>query len=58
MKNLLLALAVVAIASVSSLQAADTKAKESSCSSCCSKKSAITKADSTAKGASQLIAKR
>jgi positive regulator of sigma E activity len=58
MKKLLLATLLVAVASVTGLQAAETKAKDSSCSSCCSKKSAITKADSTAKGASHLIAKR
>lgn len=33
------------------------KAKAADCSACCSKKG-VTKADSTAKGASQLIAKR
>lgn len=34
------------------------KAKAADCSACCSKKAVTKKADSTAKGASQLIAKR
>lgn len=39
-------------------KACSEKAKATDCSACCSKKAVTKKADSTAKGASQLIAKR
>lgn len=41
-----------------SAKACADKAKATDCSACCSKKAITKKADSTAKGASQLIAKR
>jgi len=70
MKKLLLCSVLAAFACVCSVQAGSDKAcpaqakacsekaKASDCSACCSKKAVTKKADSTAKGAEQLIAKR
>jgi len=70
MKKLLLCSVVAAFACVSAVQAGEDKAcpaqaktcsekaKATDCSACCTKKAVTKKADSTAKGASQLIAKR
>ena len=66
MKTLLITTIIVAFASLTSVQAGDAKtcpdaakaAKASSCASSCSAKATVAKADSQAKGATQLMAKR
>ena len=67
MKTLLITTVIVAFASLTSVQAGDAKtcpdaakaAKVASCGSCCpSAKTTVATADSQAKGATQLMAKR